>query len=76
MVGGRRDCGSITMNFFIDMPLSPKLAEWLVSRGHDVVHAIIERIERVFNSVPVEELPYSIIVIEKKRIRRRRLSVE
>jgi predicted nuclease of predicted toxin-antitoxin system len=27
------------MRFLVDMPLSPGLAEWLVQRGHDAVHA-------------------------------------
>lgn len=35
-----------------------------------------ERLERMFQSVPIEDLPYSIIIIEKKRIRRRRLTLE
>jgi predicted nuclease of predicted toxin-antitoxin system len=34
---------------------------------------MVERIERMFQMVPIEELTYSIIIIEKKRIRRRRL---
>lgn len=27
------------MKFLIDMPLSPALAQWLVGRGHEAVHA-------------------------------------
>ena len=27
------------MKFFVDMPLSPALAEWLRLGGHDAVHA-------------------------------------
>ena len=37
---------------------------------------MIERIERMFQTVPIEDLPYSIIIIEKKRIRRRRLPLK
>ena len=118
------------MKFIIDMPLSPSLAVWLTSKGHDAIHVVnvglarasdseiidyaiqqrrviitadldyprllalqsskrnglilfrggnhsakelIERIERMFETVPIEELPDSIVVVEKKRIRRRHL---
>jgi predicted nuclease of predicted toxin-antitoxin system len=27
------------LKFLVDMPLSPHLAQWLVERGHDAVHA-------------------------------------
>lgn len=27
------------MRFFVDMPLSPELAQWLRAEGHDAVHA-------------------------------------
>lgn len=27
------------MKFLVDMPLSPKLADWLCRQGHDAVHA-------------------------------------
>ena len=27
------------MKFFVDMPLSPELAQWLRAEGHDAVHA-------------------------------------
>lgn len=28
------------MKFFVDMPLSPTLAQWLHREGHDAVHAV------------------------------------
>lgn len=49
------------MRFLIDMPLSPELSAWLA---------------RVIETIPQGELPNSIVVIEKARIRRRRLPVE
>ena len=112
------------------MPLSPKLAIWLVKLGHDAVHAnaigldrasdtkileyarnekrivvtsdldfprllalteaegpglvlfrgghyseqeILLRLTRVFETISDKELPNSIVVIEKRRIRRRKL---
>ena len=27
------------MRFLVDMPLSPRLAQWLVEQGHEAVHA-------------------------------------
>jgi predicted nuclease of predicted toxin-antitoxin system len=27
------------VKFFVDMPLSPDLAQWLIDEGHDVIHA-------------------------------------
>ena len=36
----------------------------------------VERLTRALETIPTEELPNSIIVIEKGRIRRRRLPVE
>lgn len=36
----------------------------------------LERITRVLETIPNEELPNSIVVIEKGRIRRRRLPLE
>lgn len=118
------------MKFLIDMPLSPKLAVWLMQQGHDAVHALklglarasdteilerarreqrmvvtadldyprllalaqaegpslilfrggnyseqeaVDRLRRTLETIPNEELPNSIVVIEKERIRRRRL---
>ncbi len=115
------------------MPLSPILAVWLTTKGHDAVHVVnlglarasdseiidyaiqerrviitadldyprllalqsskrnglilfrggnysaremVERIERMLQTVSIEDLPNSIIIIEKKRIRRRRLLIE
>lgn len=34
------------MKFLVDMPLSPALADWLVERGHDAVHALSVGLER------------------------------
>jgi predicted nuclease of predicted toxin-antitoxin system len=121
------------MKFFIDMPLSPKLADWLARQGHDAVHASkvgldrasdteilerarneqrvvitadldyprllalaqaegpgvilfrggnygepesLDRLKRALETIPNQELPNSIVVIEKERIRRRRLPLE
>lgn len=36
----------------------------------------VERLARVFETIPLEELPTSLVVIEKGRIRRRRLPIE
>jgi predicted nuclease of predicted toxin-antitoxin system len=36
----------------------------------------VERLTRTLESVPIQELPHSIVVIEKGRIRRRRLPLE
>jgi len=27
------------VKFFVDMPLSPDLAQWLIEEGHDAIHA-------------------------------------
>ena len=121
------------MKFIIDMPLSPKLADWLVRQGHDAIHAMeagldrasdemilnrarkedrvvvtadldyprllalvqaegpglilfrggnyneqeaVERLRRALETIPNQELLNSIVVIEKGRIRRRRLPLE
>lgn len=46
----------------------------ILYRGGDYTEEeILDRLERVLEVVTTEELPYHIIVIEKKRIRRRRL---
>ena len=36
----------------------------------------VERLARVLETIPLEELPSSLVVIEKERIRRRRLPIE
>jgi predicted nuclease of predicted toxin-antitoxin system len=120
------------VKFLIDMPLSPLLADWLIAKGHDAVHAIhsaldrapdseilkrarldervvitadldyprllaitraegpglilfrggnyseqetFKGMDRVFETIPPENLANSIIVIEKQKIRRRPLPV-
>jgi predicted nuclease of predicted toxin-antitoxin system len=34
------------VKFLVDMPLSPVLADWLQSRGHDAVHVVSLGLER------------------------------
>ncbi len=120
------------MRFFVDMPLSPELAQWLRAEGHDAVHAndlsmhqspdseilrfaagngrviitadldfprllaalgsagpglILLRggnyseaeslacLRRVLISIASDELPKSIVVVDRERIRRRWLPV-
>lgn len=120
------------MRFLVDMPLAPALADWLVARGHDAVHAsnvalafapdttilnVASREDRVLVTadldyarllalgrfqgpglvlfrggnyseqevrallgralqvIPEPELPHSIVVLDKDRIRRRRLPI-
>jgi predicted nuclease of predicted toxin-antitoxin system len=121
------------VKFIVDMPLSPKLADWLMQQGYDTIHAMevgldrasdaeildrarkeqrvvvtadldyprllaltqaegpgvilfrggnyseqeaVERLKRVLETIPINELSNSIIVVEKERIRRRRLPLE
>lgn len=121
------------MRFLVDMPLSPRLAEWLRTKGHDAIHAlsaglgkasdiellkrardeqriiitadldyprllaqmhakspslilfrggnyseheVVERLTRALETVPLQEISNSIVVIEKARIRRRSLPIE
>ena len=118
------------MKFIIDMPLSPFLADWLKTKGHDAVHVThlamdrspdseilerarieqrvvitadldyprllaitraegpslilfrggnysdqetFERMERVLETITPENLANSLVVIEKQKIRHRRL---
>ena len=120
------------MKFFVDMPLSPELARWLRTEGHDAVHASdvglyqasdkeiltvaasqsrviitadldyprllatlgatypglillrggnyseeesLECVRRVLMSVAQNDLPKSIVVVERERVRRRPLPV-
>ena len=42
------------MKFLIDMPLSPKLAAWLVRRGHDAVHALEVGLDRASDTAILE----------------------
>ena len=120
------------MKFLVDMPLSPRLAEWLNEQGHEAVHAsglglqcapdtellararadrqvlitadldyprllammraggpgvilfrggnysegeTIERLRGVFQMVPIEELSVTLVVVQRSRIRRRRLPI-
>ncbi len=121
------------MEFLIDMPLSPALALWLRSHGHEAIHAseiglerspddiilerarndnrvvitadldyprllallgaegpglilfrggeyseaeVVDRLKEALSKVPKEEISNSIVVIEKWRIRRRRLPLD
>ena len=34
------------MKFLVDMPVSPRAAEWLTGRGHDAVHAFSIGLDR------------------------------
>ena len=38
------------MKFLVDMPLSPNLARWLQTQGHDAVHASAIRLHRADDS--------------------------
>ena len=62
------------MKFLVDMPLSPALAVWLRQQGHEAVHAS----EVALDKSPDEVLLNSAhrVVIEKNRIRRRRLPID
>jgi predicted nuclease of predicted toxin-antitoxin system len=121
------------VKFLIDMPLSPGLAKWLNSEGHEAVHAneanlntapdiliveyaasenqiivtadldyprllaqikahkpglilfrggnysdreAIERLTRLFETLTPGEIEGSVVVIEKRRIRKRRLPID
>jgi predicted nuclease of predicted toxin-antitoxin system len=121
------------MKFLIDMPISPKVTDWLTHAGYGAVHAfhlglgsasdtaIIEKayqdkrviitadldyprilaltkadgpgiilfrggnyseqemldlIQKVLQAIPLEDLPRSIVVVDKIRIRRLRLPIE
>jgi len=121
------------MRFLIDMPISPKVADWLNQKGHEAIHTfhlgldgasdatIIERayrdkeviitadldyprilalakldgpgiilfrgsnyneqemidlIQRVLKAIPLEDLPKSIVVVDKIRIRRITLPIK
>jgi predicted nuclease of predicted toxin-antitoxin system len=48
----------------------------LFRRGNFSEAESVERLRRALEAVPAHELPHSIIVIEKDRVRRRRLPVE
>ena len=76
------------MTFLIDMPLSPELGIWLESMGHDAVHAVelglgqapdTEILEAASNDGRVvvhAELPRSIVVVDRQKIRRRNLPID
>ena len=40
-----------TVSFLVDMPLSPMLARWLTSQGHDAVHATDLSLDRAADTV-------------------------
>ena len=42
------------MRFFVDMPLSPGLAGWLVDQGHEAVHALEIGLERASDASILE----------------------
>ena len=120
------------MRFFVDMPISPLLAEWLKEEGHDAIHAshvnlgqaldeeiiaqakednriivtadldysrilalagssepgitlfrggnyndkeMLGLLKRVLATIPAIQMPNSIVVVDKKSIRRRRLPI-
>lgn len=120
------------MKFFIDMPLSPEVAQWLRAEGHDAVHAndlsmhqspdseilrfaadterviitadldfprllaalgsagpglillrggnyseaeSLDCVRRVLMSITLDDLPRSIVVVDRERVRRRWLPV-
>ena len=47
----------------------------LFRRGNFSDQEALERMERLLETIPLEDLPKSIIVVEKKKIRQRRLPV-
>ncbi len=42
------------MKFLIDTPLSPELAVWLVSQGHDAVHVLVVGLDRSSDAAILE----------------------
>jgi hypothetical protein len=62
------------VKFLVDMPLSPELVAWLRSQQHDARHAI-ERMADLLGALAPAEIERSIIVVERHRIRRRRLPI-
>jgi predicted nuclease of predicted toxin-antitoxin system len=65
------------VKFLIDMPLSPTLARWLNSQGHDAVHAadVIARRSDPLAGLSEADIPQSILVVGRDRVRRRRLPI-
>ena len=69
------------------MALSPGLARWLITQGHDAVHAanlglhsapdtdIIARFSHVLGVLSETDIVQSIIAVDRDRIRRRRLPI-
>ncbi len=66
------------MRFLIDMALSPALAVWLQQKGNDAKHAFDAGLgrARVLISIPAEEFATSLVVVDQKRIRKRRLPID
>ena len=71
----------------IDMPLSPKVAQWLRTEDHDALHASdlsignyseaesLDCIPRALRRIRLDELPKCIVVVDREKIRRRWLPV-
>jgi predicted nuclease of predicted toxin-antitoxin system len=72
------------MRFLIDMQLSPALAVWLQHKGNDAKHAYSAGLGRASDEEILEAArkedrivitAKSLVVIDKKRIRKRRLPI-
>jgi predicted nuclease of predicted toxin-antitoxin system len=74
-----RSDGRVVVTADLDYPRLMALAQTegpglvLFRGGNYSEHESVARLKRVLETIPIEELPRSIIVIEKRRVRRRRL---